>query len=76
MGFSGQNPYIYTQGKNPWVERFEREKRARVTAQKMDDSKENRSGKLLDINEIIAQSDELEEERRIKFEAEKPKEDV
>jgi hypothetical protein len=76
MGFSGQNPYIYTHGKNPWVERFEREKRARANGQRMDQSKENRAGKRLDINEIIAQSDELEEERRLKFEREKPKEFV
>lgn len=75
MGFSGQNPYLYD-GKNPWVDRFEREKKEKLRNERMDNAKEDRVGKLIDMSEVIAQSDQLEEERRLKYEREMPREEV
>jgi len=82
MGYSGQNPYIMYGGKNPWVERFERERRGKERQEreekqrKMDNGKEEREGKLIDMQEVIEQTNEMEEERQAKFEREKPKMDV
>jgi hypothetical protein len=71
MGYSGQNPYVRADGgSNPWVEKFQRDQkrereRARQGGERMDNSKEGRVGKLIDIEEVIHKSEELEEERRM-----------
>ena len=71
MGFSGQNPYLRANGgSNPWVEKFQRDQKRekqhqREEERRMDNSKEGRVGKLIDIEEIIHQSDQLEEQRRL-----------
>lgn len=70
MGYSGQNPYLRADGgSNPWVEKFQRDKkrekeRERVAVERMNNSKEGGIGKLIDIDEIIHKSEELEEEKR------------
>jgi len=64
------------------VERFERERRGKERQEreekqrKMDNGKEEREGKLIDMQEVIEQTNEMEEERQAKFEREKPKMDV
>jgi hypothetical protein len=74
MGYSGQNPYILGD-KNPWVEKFTRMNKVRKgwderkdvkegNKERMNDSKEGRVGKLVDINEIIEKNDEIEEQKR------------
>jgi len=79
MGFSGQNPYVRADGgSNPWVEKFQRDQkaekeRARIREEKMDNSKEGRSGKLVDIDDVIARSEEVDEQKRRQLDV---KEDV
>lgn len=75
MGYSGQNPYVLgDRGTNPWAEKFGREwkrtkRQQRVTegelaGERMDASKEGREGRLVDIDAVIEQSDEMEEQAR------------
>ncbi|KAJ8064300.1 hypothetical protein OCU04_006646 [Sclerotinia nivalis] len=61
-GYSGQNPYIKDFGeKNPWEDKIEREKiRQRKSAQRQGESKEGRTGKEIDIKEIIDRTEEEE----------------
>lgn len=79
MGFSGQNPYVRSNGgSNPWVEKFQRDQkaeraRAKLREEKMDNSKEVRAGKLVDIDDVITKSEEIEERKRVEHEV---KEDV
>ncbi|KAI9646413.1 hypothetical protein NHQ30_004405 [Ciborinia camelliae] len=62
MGYSGQNPYVKDFGeKNPWEEKIEREKiRQRQSAQRQGESKEGRTGKEIDIAEVIDRTEEAE----------------
>lgn len=73
MGYSGQNPYILgNNGSNPWVDKFAREKRdpkkeeerRQRQEEMMAESKEGRKGELLDIQDIIARTDEAERKKR------------
>jgi hypothetical protein len=65
MGFSGQNPYVLdVGGKNPWVEKFEREERNRKREQRFADSEEGRIGKKVDIESVIEKSEEYDEHKR------------
>jgi hypothetical protein len=70
-GYSGQNPYVIgSEGRNPWVDRAEKEKRQKreekeeKNKETMDNSKEGRTGTLVDIEEVIKRHDKAEEERR------------
>jgi len=68
MGFSGQNPYILGDGgKNPWVEKFEREARNRKREQKETERKE-KLGKVLNIEDLIEDTEEFEEKKRKRIE--------
>lgn len=62
MGYSGQNPYIKDFGeKNPWEDKIEREKmRQRKSAQRQGESKEGRTGREIDIKEVIDRTEEEE----------------
>lgn len=70
-GYSGQNPYVIgSEGRNLWVDRAEKEKRQRreekeeKNKETMDNSKEGRTGTLVDIEEVIKRHDKAEEDRR------------
>lgn len=68
MGYSGQNPY--TMGKNnPWVERFQRERknleRQEAERQRMEERnkakrKADTKGELIDFDDLIARTEEAE----------------
>jgi hypothetical protein len=76
-GFSGQNPYIMTQGRNPWQDKFTRQlrnmereaKEARRGQEKTEHSEgfrkdgEAKSGMLVDIEGVIEEHDRVEEEK-------------
>ncbi|OWP06316.1 hypothetical protein B2J93_4932 [Marssonina coronariae] len=73
MGYSGQNPY--TLGRNPWREKFEREQKLAAKAeaqQKKQDAlkaqrkKDDDAANLIDFDDLIAQTEEAEEQREIK----------
>lgn len=75
MGYSGQNPYILgAGGRNPWADKFERQKRARASQeeikrrdkekrQRMDSSREGRTGVLVDIEDVLERSERAEQDR-------------
>lgn len=74
MGYSGQNPYII--GDEEWEEGGKKmgwkheskgeevfAKRRQVQTQQMNNSVEGRSGKLVDIDDVIEETDRLEEKK-------------
>ncbi len=66
-GYSGQNPYILGgEGRNLWVEKGKRQGREEEEKNKetMDNSKEGRTGMLVDIEDVIARHDKAEEAKR------------
>ncbi|CCU75970.1 unnamed protein product [Blumeria hordei] len=73
LGFPHQNPYILINGKNPWVERFQREdnhkeklvkeQKARIAMAAV------RGGEYLDIEGLV-RGTEIEEQKRIEKERE------
>ncbi|KAA8573210.1 hypothetical protein MFRU_025g00360 [Monilinia fructicola] len=62
MGYSGQNPYIKDFGeKNPWEDKIERERRRKKeSVQRQGESKEGRTGKVIDIKSVIDRTEEEE----------------
>ncbi|KAG9232235.1 hypothetical protein BJ875DRAFT_467456 [Amylocarpus encephaloides] len=71
MGYAGQNPFMlgeeemYGKSGNGWKEESEAEVRARkkVAREKMDNAQEGRTGKLIDIEDVIEQSDKAEQQK-------------
>ncbi|KAI6244531.1 hypothetical protein HI914_07519 [Erysiphe necator] len=73
LGYPSQNPYIVINGKNPWVERFEREK---LQKERMTREQNEREAKVAAMGEGILNIDalvrdtEIEERKRIQQEME------
>lgn len=73
LGFPSQNPYILINGKNPWVDRFEREKTQKermIREQQEREARVSAMGKgILNIDALVRET-EIEEEKRIQQEME------
>lgn len=60
-GYSGQNPYITNYGASrTWVDAVERKKRQERNNERMENSRQQRSGKAVDIEGLIKQAEEVE----------------
>lgn len=65
MGYSGQNPYVTEYGgSNPWVDTVKGEKRQARKNENMENSKELRNGKMLDIESVINKAEEAERKKQ------------
>jgi len=71
MGYSGQNPYLYSGNGSGFGEKIDKEKRNKGDRERrekqkqiFDDEEEGRTGKMVDIESVIEQHDKLEEEKR------------
>lgn len=73
MGYSGQNPYSMGHGNsNPWVEKFQREKRTaekqaaerkKMEARNLAKRKADTKGELIDFDDLIARTEYAEWEK-------------